>query len=160
MGITSFNTDYTGRQKDISIFRGQNFQSSNPQPVKIVFGNPSQFCAGIQKLVQRFAVLFLTNLGSQTNYPAFGTNFPTAVGINNNISSIRFTHLFNFASLSVLNTLRNYQAANPDLPLDEQINSVILQSFSSTPTSISCTIKIVSNAGDNFTFLLPIPNGN
>jgi len=66
MPISSTTTNYSGRKKDIHIFQG--VDPSKVSDINPSFGKISNYCAGVQKLVQRYAICLLTELGSQENY--------------------------------------------------------------------------------------------
>ena len=158
MAITSFNTNYSGRTRDINILKVKSYTNNQTQTATIGFGNPSQYISGVEKLVQRYAILFLTNLGSQINYPTFGTNFLTALQENpSNISSLQAQHLFNYSNNVVISIFTTYQANNPGLPLDEQFSSAQLVGFASNGTTVNMSIAITSLSGSNVEFILPLP---
>lgn len=157
MPISNFTTDYTGRKKDISIAYGINPKSDARQTVILQFGKISSYCAGIQKLVQRYMVYFMTMLGTQNSYPTFGTNFLKNVTQGNVKTREDLIHEFNFANLAVLSTFKDYQKIHPEMPIDEQISTASLSNISSSGGSVSLDIRIVSNAGDTVTFLMPLP---
>lgn len=158
MAITGFTTDFTGRTLDINVLKVSTYTDGQLQPTTVAFGNPSQYITGIGKLVQKYAILFLTKVGSQVNYPTFGTEFLATLSAGNaGISRLDVLHLFNFANLDVLGILKPYQSANPTMPTDEQLQSAIMSSFSYNSGILNITISITSVAGTNVVFVLPIP---
>jgi len=158
MPITGFTTNFANRTLDINVLKVASYTNNLTQVTTVGFGNPSQYITGIGKLVQKYAILLLTALGSQVNYPTFGTNFvPTLQNGSSGISSLDLLHLFNFANLNVLGVLKPYQANNPTIPTDEQLQSAQLGSYSFADDVLSLSIDITSVAGDDVTFVLPIP---
>jgi len=159
MAIQNITTDYTGRKKDISIMRNTVPTVANAQPVTLEFGKVSAYCAGVQKLVQRYTVIFFTAVGSQPDYPDFGTPFYTTVVQSNIGAKSEILHKFNFANLKTIETIRAYQQASTvAIPLDEQINTAtLLDLVISTPDSLQLKIKIKTNAGESVDFLMPLP---
>jgi hypothetical protein len=157
MAISGTTTDYTGRTVDILIMGGVNPLSPEIQQDSLTFGSPSQYVTGIQKLIQRYAINMMTILGSQTNYPSFGTNFVQGLLSVAGLTTNAATHLFNFGNMKIISEFRLYQAANPSMPLDEQLDTATLLSFNSTGDTINIQIAITSLAGENVVFVLPLP---
>lgn len=160
MPIKSIIQDYTGRQRDINIAFGIDPSDPQRQIVNLSFGSISTFCAGVQKLIQRYMILFLTAVGSQPQFPNFGTEFASTLYSANLSSREDMLHTFNFANFSVLEVLKTYQSKNPNLPLDEQISTSILNNLEVVGDSLSVEIKLVTLAGDNVDFLIPLPLNN
>ena len=157
MAIVNKTIDYTGRKLDISVFQST-FDLGVALPVTIAFGSPSKFCAGIQKLVQRYAILLMTDLGSQSFYPDSGVNFLGVLqsGVNP-VDKIAVSQLFTLASYNVLSKLKTYQNANPTIPEDEQISNATLVNLVLSGGTVSFDVKITSMAGDSANLLLPLP---
>jgi hypothetical protein len=68
-------------------------------------------------------------------------------------------HEFNFANMQVIETFREYQANTENIPVDEQLNTAVLNAlvYDNTTNSAVFTVRIYSNAGDTVDYLLPIP---
>lgn len=160
MPIKSIITDYTGRKRDINIAFGIDPTNPDRQVLNLSFGAISTFCAGVQKLVQKYMILFLTAIGSQSQFPTFGTEFAGTIYSGNLASREDVLHAFNFANFSVLETLKAYQAKNPSLPLDEQISTALLNNLEVEGDRLSVEIRIVTNAGEDVDFLIPLPLNN
>jgi hypothetical protein len=157
MPITSFSNDYTGRQKDINLAHKIDPTSREKQKVSLSFGSVSSFCSGTQKLVQRYMISLLTALGSQSNTPEFGTDLLPTVTNNRYVSLQDLKHTFNFANWKVINEFRTYQNANPDLPADEQLNTATLSSLNVNKGVVHFQITLLTLAGDEIEFLVPLP---
>jgi hypothetical protein len=157
MAITGTTTDYSFRTVDILIMGGINPLSPDIQKDTLTFGKPSQQVTGVQKLIQRYAINMMTVLGSQVNYPTYGTNFVKSLLTMSGVTTNAATHLFNFANMKTISEFRAYQAANPNLPLDEQLNTATLLSFNSSGDTINIQISISTLAGQNLIFVLPLP---
>lgn len=157
MPISGTSINYTGRTRDVCVLRG--FDTTGRRTVStLTFGSPSSFCAGIQKLVQRYMVTFLTSAGSQSDYPTFGTDFLSSLtGGTFNPSTLDATHIFNFANAAVTDLFRNYQANNPNDPLDEQLDSAVLTRVAAYGDSVAFDVQLTSRAGVTVTFLIPLP---
>ena len=156
MPISGTSIDYSTRKKDIHIF--QNVDVNKVATIAPSFGRISNYCAGIQKLVQRYAIALLTAIESQTAYPAFGTSLLTQLSNTNlSIDKTRLTHIFNFANYSVIQLFRTYQSNTTGLPLDEQLDTATLQDIVVTNGTASLSIKLFPVQKDAVIFLIPLP---
>lgn len=159
MAISSTTTVFNDRKKDIHIFQGVN--APNTTVITPSFGNISNYCAGIQKLVQRYAITLLTELGSQPDFSTFGSSLITR--LNNTavtLGAADVMGLFNLANAKVIRSFRAYQSANPNTYQDEELNTSYLVGVSRVNDKVSLRIKIVSMAGDIVQFVLPLPEEN
>ncbi|MEG7795894.1 hypothetical protein, partial [Listeria monocytogenes] len=71
MAIKSITTNYTGRKIDLHIMQGVKAPGSSD--ISLGFGKISNYCSGVQKLIQRYTIMLLTEIGSQENFPTFGS---------------------------------------------------------------------------------------
>jgi hypothetical protein len=158
MAISSKTYDYTGRKKDISILLSANPSVVGKQQVTVGIGKKGKFCAGIQKVIQKYAVILLTNLKSQENFPDFGTSFLYSLnsGINP-IDKIAVTQLFNLASYKTVNTLLDYQIVTRGIPDDEKIDKAYLRDIVLSYNTVSFDVQIEVASGDSTSFLIPLP---
>jgi hypothetical protein len=158
MPIIKETSDYTGRKKDISILQYPNVTAIDGAEVLPRFGNPSRFCAGVQKLIQRYMILMLTNVNSQDYYPEFATDFlwPLQAGIGPT-DNITARQIFTLADYAAVNIIKNYQIDNPDLPLDEQLDFTTLRNISLYGSFVSFDVKLTTLAGEAVDFLVPLP---
>ena len=159
MPVKSITSDYTGRKKDLSILQHPDATLLGPQTVTPAFGAPTRFCAGIQKLIQRYAIILLTNLESQPNYPEFGTRFIANLSISSSIDRILARQIFALANAIAIRTLQSYQIKTKNIPSDERIDNATLRNIVVDPRagSVSFDIAITSDAGETVDFLLPLP---
>lgn len=172
MAISSIGSDYTGRLKDISIlqypdptFSPADVTSTSfaqavyaKQTVTPRFGKMTRYCAGVQKLVQRYTILLLTGLGSQPFFPEFGTAFmPSVQSGLSPTSRLLATQYFMLANYSVIVTLKAYQIDNPDIPTDERLANAELTDISLQGDYASFKVAITTEAGDDINFLVPLP---
>lgn len=158
MAVASTTTDYTGRLKDISILQYPDATGTEAQTVLPSFGKHTRFCAGVQKLVQKYAVILLTNVGSQLAYPEFGTSFlyTMQAGISP-VDRIRAAQIFSLASYKAVSTLRAYQEKTPGIPSDESIVRATLQNISLYGGYAAFDVVIHTEAGDTIDFVVPLP---
>ena len=172
MPISQVTSDYTGRKRDISILQTPNpyglpedtnlwsiyqIELSKNQ-VSPGFGKYGKFCAGIQKVVQKYAIILLTNLGSQPNFQEFGTDliYTIQAGISP-VDILKATQIFTLASHYAVSTLLDYQASTQDIPSDERIVSAELTDISLYNGVASFSVKLTTEAGDSVGFLVPLP---
>ena len=158
MPIRNLTTDYSNRSKDINIFSPVDPTSTLARPVAPSFGKVSSYCAGVQKLIQRYAISLLTAVGSQPAYPAFGTGLPARMLSSNLTTLDDISHAFNFANAYVVNLFRRYQETAPATPLDEQLDTAMLISTTvDASRRLNFRVALYTRAGVTYDFLLPIP---
>lgn len=145
MAISGTTTDYTNRTLDIHISGDLAPLTVGAQAVAYAFGNPSQYVAGIQKLVQRY-LISLVNSGFIEKLLGMSAS---------NISAAATT--FNAANWQIIQQFRKYQAAYPSPNLDEQLNTVSLVSMTSDGDSVTISLKLISLAGNTVMYTLPLP---
>ena len=145
MAISGTSIDYTGRTLDMYVSGRLNPLSAIAQPVTYNFGNPSQYTAGVQKLVQRYVISLMNSGLPQQLIGSVVNNIQGAV------------HTFNLYSYGVVQAFVAYQKLNLNTPLDEQINSVQMTNVSSFEDTITFSLQLTTNAGSNVQFLLPLP---
>jgi len=152
------STDYTARKRDISILDYPDLEAVDGEIVMPRFGKTSRFCSGTQKLIQRYAILMLTNVGSQENYPTFGSNFlwPLLAGISPS-SKLEAVQIFALANYAAVTAIKNYQIENDDIPLDEQLDHTELVDLVVQGDSAAFSVKLTTLAGNLTNFLLPLP---
>ena len=158
MPVQNLTTDYTGRQRDICITPFVNPRKTGGQPMTYTLGKVSSYCAGIQKLIQRYTIALFTTEGSQKYDPTFGTAFYKQLVASNVMTVGDLTHIFNFANYDVITLFKDYQNKNPDLPLDEQLDTAVLDSVNIVGNSVTFSVKIYTRAGDSYNFFVPVPS--
>jgi len=158
MSIASISSNYTERRRDISIFQYPDASIVDAQTITPAFGHTSRMCAGVQKLVQKYAIILLTNISSQENFPTFGSNFlyPLQTGAIA-IDTLTVTQLFKLASYEVVKTLQRYQIEHPEIPDDEKIVTAQLTDLSVAYGAANFSVTITTEAGDAVDFIIPIP---
>ncbi len=158
MPIRNITTDYSGRAKDINISPTIDPSKTTVQKVTPGFGAVSSYCAGVQKLIQRFMIALVTVRGSQPAYPAFGTDLLKRISVSSLTTVADLKHAFNFASAKVVSDFRAYQAETPGLPDDEQLDTALLLDVTvSANYEVSYRVALYTKAGSTYDFLLPIP---
>ena len=158
MPISGTYSDYTDRTKDISIFQFPDSTIIGAQDIAPSFGKRAKFCAGVQKLIQRYGIILLSNIGSQANYPNFGTSFMATItaGISP-VDKLAAIQIFSSASYNTVLILRDYQANHPEIPSDERISRAELYNISLYASYAAFDVKIYTEAGTSVKFLVPLP---
>jgi hypothetical protein len=158
MGIASITSNYIGRKKDISIFQYPDPSTADAQTVNPKFGNISRYCTGVQKLLQNYTVMLLTNIGSQINYSDFGTNLmlQLTAGISP-VDKLAATQLFEIASYETVTKLKNYQHYRTDIPEDEMLVDATLTDITLQGGLVAFEVAITTEAGDSVEFVVPVP---
>jgi hypothetical protein len=154
MSIANITTDYTGRTIDINIAGSKD--GKNKSAMSLSFGDTSSHVTGVQKLVQRYTIALLTKLGSQTDTPTFGTDFISA--LQGNLTASDIEHILVFANAKVISEFREYQESTEALPLDEQINTVSIDTLTYELGVLNLKLSISTMAGNTIDYILPIPN--
>lgn len=154
LGALTFN--YTDRKLDLHIMQGVN--PPNATLITPSFGSISNYCAGTQKLIQRYTIMLLTELGSQENYPDFGSNLLTTLSSTSSVfNKSDLFGIFALANNKVCNELADYQSVNV-LPLDEQINVAELEDIINVGNGeVSLKVRIVPRSTQPVEFLVPLP---
>ena len=158
MAIYGTTSDYTDRLLDVSVLQYPDPYAADPKGETLTFGNPSRICAGVQKLIQRYTIMMLTNIGSQPEYPDFACSFlwTLQAGVSP-LGRIRVIQIFSLADYSVVNTIKEYQTTNPNIPLDEQLASTSLINLSLSTGTVKFDVKLTTLAGTSINFLVPLP---
>jgi hypothetical protein len=160
MAISSFNTNYSGRKRDILIFNDTDPTQESNQVVDVRLSGNIKYCTGVQKLIQKYTILFLTNLNSQLFFPQEGTTFLSSLTYN--ISSTTegvLRQLFSLMNLKIVKDLEIDAISNAS-PDDEKISRVTLRDVLYEQDALNMTIEIKTLAGDNIAFVLPLPLGD
>lgn len=156
MPITSTTTDYTDRLIDVHIFQGVDPHTRTT--INPSFGKVSNYCTGIQKLIQRYAISLFNELGSQPTFPEFGTTFVRDISyVNSNLVSYHsLVNAFNISNLKVIKEFREYQRNN-EQPEDEQLSTASLEAVDVQGGYVHLAIRVIPVSGNNTQFVLPIP---
>ena len=121
--------DYVGRTVDIAAFKGWKEDSHVEVTQALVLpGKSGELIAGIEKLVQRFAIELLTESATLTYLPERGTEFITAARIGYWRTTGDVQNSFNLALVSLTENLQIEESeTDPD---DERFDSAELLSVS------------------------------
>jgi len=151
-------TDYTGRKLDVSLLQYPDVRNPDAQTMDITVGNIGRFCAGVQKLIQRYTILLLTDLGSQEDFPTEGTSFLANIKNGSGvIDRLAASQTFALANYGVVVRLKEYQAQTDGLPLDEQLASAKLRNIVLRGDYVGFDVFLTTEAGSTADFLVPLP---
>jgi hypothetical protein len=161
MAIGSITTDYTGRTVDLEALQTiDKVQSLTRLFSTISLNNTSGRITGLQKLVQRYAILFLTRTNDVRFAPGQGTNFLNALDLGQIQTNETVVHQFVFANSLVVSQLRSEDAARAfgdPAPNDERIARASLLDFEiDYPNArLFLQIQITNIDGDGTVYVLP-----
>lgn len=143
--------NYYNRSIDLCIYQGI-------EPGKRVTVDQSllnqggSVCTGIQKLIQRWVLRFLTPIGSVKFHPEWGTSFlENAISFNSEIDA---QLAFYSANADACSQLRAEET--DDMDLDERIDEVTLNYITLTETGFSLGVTLTTLFGTTTPVVLPI----
>lgn len=151
--------NYSGRTVDLLLL--QFIQA--PVADKIVtpdVTNIPRMATGIEKMAQRFALVFLTQLGTVRHRETEGTKLLDAIGLGRvyDESTLR-------AEAESANRLTREQIRKEDITMDTpddealKSSSVIDLDLNRATATVFITISLTSEAGDTYTYITPISTG-
>jgi hypothetical protein len=153
----AIKSNYSGRDIDLLIFQGT--AVTGDQKIFIGF-NPEggEVTTGIQKLLQTFTILFLTEKGSVPAMLERGTNFLSAVRLNriNDESDVQAEFSLAVEAIKEIFSLDTFDDTLSD---DERFDSAELRSVNidKNGSLLTLFVKVNSLAGDSRDIFLPIP---
>lgn len=155
MAFLTTTDDYTGRTIDLEIFQTAKQPSALVALTKTVRRhNESRKVTGIQKLVQQYVLLFLSQKNGIFRDIDQGTEFLDAVnrGLIQNRSQV-LTY-FSFANSEVEFQLDAEDSE--ELPDDERLETAeLLDYYIDRGITLYMKIKLTTVAGDDYTFTIP-----
>lgn len=153
---TVLSTDYANRKIDLHIFQG--VKAPTASSITPSFGRISNYCTGVQKLIQRYTIALLTELGSQPSFETFGTSLITELNSSSSLLNRADLYpIFNEANAKVLNEFFAFDLDNPSVPDDERLAGASVLSINSVNGTVSISVQIFTQATDPITFILPLP---
>jgi hypothetical protein len=165
--MTGESTSYAGRQLDMELLQHVGVpvdQRVYPAVDHDRDGSGPRICAGMEKVVQRYAKLLLTDLGSVKFDDDLGNDLMSSVRNGRVYSRAWLTHLFNEANRNVLNAMildDNDTDTFGDLPDDERIDTAELVDLDIDQASATVRIhvRIVTLAGEEYEYIAPVASG-
>jgi len=147
---------YVGRTVDMLAFDGATVSGDTQLTQKLVLQEKSgALITGIEKLVQRFLLEFLTEKGSLTYLPRRGTEFMTKVRAGMVRTSADLAAAFTEAALDTRVNLQGEEDFALDPP-DERFIDATLISSTLFGDEATLTVSIESAAGVNREVIFPL----
>lgn len=147
--------DFATRKYDVLAF--QKIDGSTSSQVGMALYDEDQsgrICTGIQKLSQRWALEFLTEVGTMTYKSERGCDFMTLVRQGRLRTQADVIAAFNSAALLVDRNLRNEET--DAMPNDERFDAAELMAAAVVSGYLYLRVMIMSRAGDGRAVILPI----
>lgn len=156
-----FLVDYTDRQIDVESLQTAETPAKGIRLSKsMTDGNKHRRITGLQKLVQRWAILFLSDRNSGSHTPLLGTDFVRMAQQGGISSRDDIVRSFTFANFQVRENLLREQgdATFGEQPEDEQFDRATLEDYSidSQAGYLYLKVRVYSVAGDSANFIIPI----
>jgi hypothetical protein len=149
--------DYVGRKVDLVAFDGEEdaIQTERLLSQSLVkTGESGAILTGIQKLVQRFLFVLLTERGSLQYLPLLGCDMIRDGRTGQWRSTADVTQSFYSAVLDVQRQLGDEELATD--PLDERFGGAKLTGVTLTKDSVRINVSLSSLAGNTRQFITPI----
>lgn len=157
------NVDYGGRTVDLLLLKTVLGVPSVNRNVQIDVSDVSDepmIVTGIEKLVQRYAILFLNAIGSTKFVPGHGTNL---------IPMASSGRIYNYATLESAAAESNLLArsriiksdVDGETPDDERLvkSDVVDISFSREEARAMISIRLTTAAGQSYVYVIPVNVG-
>jgi hypothetical protein len=151
--------DYSNRTVDLEIFQTEDppelFRQLTMSPKE---AGISRAVAGIQKVVQRYLLTFMTAKGSVRNRPDFGSVFMSAITSGLLQSRSAVVQYFSFANADVIRQMKAQDAGDASAPNDERIRVAYLADYiiDTSTSRLYLKISIETLAGAGAEFLVPV----
>ena len=160
MAVVAITSDYTDRQIDIELLQSIAVPAGS-QPVSLTtVQQPAKVVAGIEKVVQRYALLFLTTAGDVAYDLAQGAAFIKQLMRGNVQDRAALQTYFATSNDSVVQQMQSEDSqvsTYGSQPLDEQLESTALLDFSIdfATATVMLSVELTTKAGTSITFVLP-----
>jgi len=147
---------YIGRTVDLLAFDDATASGDTQLTQKLVLHQQSgALITGIEKLVQRFVIEFLTEQGSLVYYPRRGTSFMTQIRSGFVRTSEDLTQTFAEAELVARTNLQGEENLATDPP-DERFAGAELVTASIFGDEATLTVRVTSAAGETRVVIYPL----
>jgi hypothetical protein len=168
MAVAGTTTDTTDRALDLAVLFQIDSINTVPKRMSLTVAgddNTPYFITGLQKLVQRYVILFMTALNSNEYEPTAGTTLIQQYLRSAVTRRSQIVHLFHLSNAQVSDQIRREDessAFGATPPLDEQLASAQLVSFAidTGTATVRLRVKLTSQAGDTAVFVLPVPRAS
>ena len=150
--------DYANRNVDLAAYQDMQPGGERLLTQELVgTDHGGRIVAGIQKLVQRFIILLLTEKGSVAHFPDKGCEFLTDARTGVFLVPLDVFTSFSSSLVDIEQQLKATEAAtDPDA---ERFSSAEIIAVTLAAGNASVRVRLVSRAGSGYVFLTPIPVG-
>lgn len=147
--------DYVGRTVDLLAFQGQRVSGEAKLTHALVRpGEGGELCTGIQKLVQRWLIEFLTIRGTLRYLARRGCDFVGQLRRGELRTHIDGQQAFYLSAQQIKINLRAEETATT--PDDEAFGAVVLEALTIVGDTVTIRLQITSLAGQTAKAILPI----
>lgn len=160
MTVVPTTTSYAGRQVDLELLQSVTTPKGEQRVYLTSVGDKPKIVSGVQKLIQRYAVLLLTTLNDIRFDPKQGGILVSSLAAGRIQNTGYLYHIFGMANM---NTLRILSDDDSDTrfgvpPADERLTDAELidTALDYTTGTISMTVALTTAAGTSFTFVVPV----
>lgn len=152
--------DYANRQVDLELLQSV-VVPSNEQEVFITnIGDTPKIVTGVEKAIQRYAVLLLSTLGDIKFAPGQGNTLLISIGGGLVQNTGYLNHLFGIGNAQTLRALAadDDDTQFGDIAADERIVAAVLldSSVDYSTGTILLEVGITTGAGDTLSFVVPV----
>lgn len=152
-------TNYSGRTVDMLLLQFVPEPAAD-LPVKPDVSKYPRMTTGIEKLVQRFAQLFLTQVGSVMNMESEGTEFMNLLGTGHIYDESTLRAAAAAANKAVFSQIRT-EDLGLSTPDDEMLVESTVKDISldRARATVSVTFALTTASGDKYVYTVPVATG-
>jgi hypothetical protein len=153
----TYSKNITGRSFDIDWFHI--LETSQAGEVNFMFNNRSRKLTGLEKMIQKWTLLFLTPQGSDPFEPDLGTDFYRVLESSSGDEGY-ISNIVNSAISDASEQIEVVQSEVENLPEDETFSAAALISISVVSQTLDVRIQLVNAQGESRIYTLPVPLEN
>lgn len=152
--------DYAGRTVDLLLLKTVEAVPVVNKRVGIDVSDDPMVVTGVEKMVQRYAVLFVNAAGTTMFRSLHGTDL---------VPRVSSGKVYNLATLETAAALANMDAsrnmaiadASEDTPDDERLvdSEVVKVEFSRAKASVMVSVRLTTAAGKSYVYIIPVGVG-
>jgi len=150
MIMSRVTKDYTGRKVDLNILQAESENSLSGVTLSFFGG---EITSGPLATAQKVLIALLTERGSVPSSPDYGTLFLQKLLSGQIPNRTILRQEFAIAAYAVIGYFRRVEG---DLPDDEKIADITLDSFNLVGDDVYLRIRVTTNALENRTIILPV----
>lgn len=153
--------NYSNRQIDVELLQSILEPNVDPQRVNVALVTKgTKIVTGMEKLVQRYALILLSDRGGVHFDPTFGTTLMSDMANGNIQNKGTLLTSFSMANLGVTKIMRDEDALTATYgsqPLDEQLQTATLvdATIDTATATVYLKVSLTTRAGANMVFVIP-----